>query len=797
MPSPAEDRPPPARYTVSVRELCEFTAKTGSLDRRFTPSATATEGLQGQALVAQRRSADYETEVPLLARHGELQVRGRADGFEPAALRLEEVKTLRGLPEDLPENRRALHWAQLQTYGAMLAAQRGYEALTLRLVYIDIDTQTENPLEAAHSAEELQTLFEARCEAFMAWALQEAAHRQARDTALHELPWLRPAFRPGQRDLAEAVFRTAMAGRTLLAQAPTGIGKTLGTLYPLVRALPRAGLDKLVYVTCKGTGRGPALHALNDLCEAAPDAGLRVLSLSAKEQACEHPDRACHGEDCPLALGFYDRLPAARQAAVEAGWLDPAGLRAVALRHEVCPYYLGQELTRWADVILADAFHLFDGGGTVWGMTQALGWKVGVLVDEAHNLIDRTRDMYSAELSPTELQALQALAPKSLWRHFERVQAALHRVDQLISDPGLQGVLDQWPEPVQSALQTLSTHLGEWLRRHPLTSGALPLGHVALLHLARLAEDAGDHTLLTWERSVSLPPAAAAEPAAPDQASLLGEMALRDTPGRLTLHVRNVVPARYLRPRWAALHTSTLFSATLGQRDYQVQLLGLPDSTAWLDVAPPFPPEHLQVRVAHRVSTRYRHRQASLSRLVDTLARQFHEHPGNYLAFFSSHDYLQQAADHLAAVHPGVPQWRQDRQMDTAARQRFLDAFTEQGQGIGFAVLGGVFSEGVDLPGRRLIGAFVATLGLPPVGPIQDQIKLRLDQRFGAGCGYADRIPALQKVVQAAGRVLRTPEDRGWLWLLDDRYAQTEWAQALPAWWGLGDTARPPSNDNA
>jgi Rad3-related DNA helicase len=218
---------------------------------------------------------------------------------------------------------------------------------------------------------------------------------------------------------------------------------------------------------------------------------------------------------------------------------------------------------------------------------------------------------------------------------------------------------------------------------------------------------------------------------------------------------------------------------------YQRDLLRLPENTGWLDVAPAFAPENLQVQVAHRVSTRYPHRGASLSAVVDLMARQFIQHPGNYLAFFSSFSYLQQAADALARQHPAVPQWRQAPAMNEEARQAFLARFVPQGQGVAFAVLGGAFAEGVDLPGSRLIGAFIATLGLPPVSPLQDQFRLRLDALFGVGHGYADRVPGLHKVVQAAGRVLRAPEDRGWLWLMDQRYQQPEVMALLPAWWRL------------
>jgi len=235
---------------------------------------------------------------------------------------------------------------------------------------------------------------------------------------------------------------------------------------------------------------------------------------------------------------------------------------------------------------------------------------------------------------------------------------------------------------------------------------------------------------------------------------------------------------------------AVLVSATLGPPEFPIQMLGLPQHCRWLDLPPAFPPEHLQVQVARQVSTRWAHRSQSLDALVAVMVRQLEQHPGNYLAFFSSFEYLDQAADRLALLAPHLPQWRQDRSMPASQRQAFLDRFVPGGHGLGFAVLGGVFGEGIDLPGSRLIGAFIATLGLPPVSPMQQQMQQRLDLLFGPDHGYADLVPAMHKVVQAAGRVLRSADDRGWLWLLDQRYAMPQVQRLLPAWWGLSK-ARP------
>ncbi len=774
---------PPWAYTVSVRSLCEFVAKRGDLDRRFTPSATALEGLAGQAAVVARRGPDYESEVPLEGVSGSLRVRGRADGFDAARHCLEEIKTLRGHPDDIPENRRHLHWAQLETYGALLCRQRGLAEVQLALVYVDAATQAETVLRQLSSAADLNLAFELRCARFVSWASQEAAHRATRDAALTELPFPPGEFRPGQRALAEAVYRSAVNARCLLAQAPTGIGKTLGTLYPLLRAMPGQGLDKIGYLTCKGTGRITALDALHRLREATPGRALRVLALVSKDQACEHPDKACHGDACPLARGFYDRLPAARAEAAAAGWLDPQAQRRIALSHGVCPYYLGHEMLRWADVVVGDVHHAFDPSGQLFALAQALDWRIGLLVDEAHNLIERTRTMYSAAMSLAQIRTALRSAPAPLRPRFDRWLRAVSDVAK--AQAGDYEAFDTVPDTLGDALQALNAALGEHLQDQPLATGGLVDFYFEALALQRVIDRFDTHSVFDIERPTALGPADADADADTDADADADAGSLQ-----ATLSVRNIVPGAFLRPRFAACHTAILFSATLGPESYQRDLLGLPERTGWIDVPPPFAPEHLRVRIADRLSTRYPHRQASMNALVDLLAQQYAEHPGNYLAFFSSFDYLDQAAARLATRHPGLPQWRQVRAMGEGPRREFLARFTPGSQGIGFAVLGGAFAEGIDLPGSRLIGAFIATLGLPPVSPVQDQFRARLDTLFGVGHGYADRVPGLQKVVQAAGRVIRAPEDRGWLWLMDERYRRPEVRALLPAWWQLADGAR-------
>jgi DNA excision repair protein ERCC-2 len=768
-------------YTVAVRALCEFTAKRGDLDLRFTPSPTGAEGVEGHGVVTARRGAGYQTEVALSGDWGPLRVRGRADGWDPVARRLEEIKTYRGDLAHVPDNHRQLHWAQARVYGALICRQLGLQQVALALVYYNIDTRQETVFAETGEAAALQAFFEEQCRRFAAWSAQETAHRAARDEALRALAFPMPAFRTGQRELAEAVYRAARAGRCLMAQAPTGIGKTVGTLFPLLRAMPPdasrpgSGLDKVFYLAAKTPGRQLALDALQSLRAGLPQAPLRVLELVARDKACEHPDKACHGESCPLARGFYDRLPGAAGGGGRCR-RGPAGARARACRGPAAP---GLSLLPGAG---AGALGRCGGGRLqllvrhqrVAVCPHADGWLARGRAGgrgaqpgraRAQHVLGRAgagRTAGAAALGRPRVAPLKHALDR-LNRHWNALQR-----EQRTPYAASQALPDAFVEALNRTLATLTDLQADQpaLAAELAPSGAdLQRFYFDALQFARLAESFGAHSLF----DITLRP---------------GRAPLPERPAASTLCIRNIVPAPHLQPRLAAAQSVVLFSATLSPQAYHADLLGLPANTAWIDVPSPFAARQLSVRVARHISTRWADRSRSLAPIVDAIAGQFAARPGLYLAFFSSYDYLDQVFALLREQHPDLPCWEQQRQMPEAAREAFLARFMPGAQGIGFAVLGGAFAEGIDLPGERLIGAFIATLGLPQVNPVNEQIKARMEAVFaGRGYDYTYLYPGLQKVVQAAGRVIRSPADEGVLVLMDDRFSRAEVRALLPAWW--------------
>lgn len=744
---------------VAVRTLCEFAARHGDLDFRYTPAPSAEEGIAGHQAIQAKRGYGYKSEYSLTGNVLGMELSGRADGYHPHKNRLEEIKTHRGDVSRIRPHQRALHRAQLRAYGALLCRQENRKSVELALVYYDTGRDKETVLTETAKADELWQELETLCGLYKAWAEQEEHHREQRDALLANLTFPFPDFRPRQRQLAETVYKNSVKAGTLLLEAPTGLGKTLGTLFPALMAMSAAKQDRLFYLTCRNTARQLALEAVDKLRAAQDELQpwpLRTLELVSKDDACEHPDKACHGESCPLAKGFFDRLPDARAEAVQSKEpLDQQNLATIAAGHDICPYFLAQEMARWSDLVIGDVNRLFDQSALLNGLIRQNNWRASVLVDEAHNLVDRARGMYSVQLEQQRLLKLKKTAPKPVKAALDRTARAWQA---LIRDHGEQAqpvFLATLPPQLLGALQAMVSVITDYLADNPpdLALQEVMFESVAFM---KLADNFGDHSLCEFARSGR---------------------------GRASLTIQNLIPADFLTERFKAAHSVLLFSATLSPGVYYRDLLGLPEDARFTSLPSPFSAEQLQVRFTPGISTRQVHRQATLQPIAELIARQYSERPGHYLAFFSSFKYAKEVSDALGEQAPDIPQRSQQPGMSPEQRRQFLAEFQKPEGSVAFAVLGGVFSEGIDLPGDQLIGAFVATLGLPPFDAWHEILKDRLQQRFGEGYNYTYLIPGLQKVAQAAGRVIRTPDDQGVIWLIDDRFLQPSVKRLLPGWW--------------
>lgn len=749
--------------SVAIKTLVEFAAKTGSLDRRFTPSPTGLEGIEGHKKVTAKRHKEYQTEVSLSITYGDITFRGRADGYDPNKQCIEEIKTFYGDVDRIPENHRELHWAQAKCYGWLYCAQHGLEEINLSLIYFELRDEQEYPFEESWNAEDLKDYFEHLAETYCAWNQQLSLRQEALDAWLEQLQFPYGHMHASQRIMAEAVYKSAATGRVLMAEAPTGTGKTLAALFPTLKAMPRTPVDKIFYLTAKTTGKQLALENIeliaSDKNRRVP---LRTLELTAQEKSCLEPNRKCRGDSCSYALDFYTKLKSARQAAFKIPILDKQALNELAQEFTICPFYLSMEMSRWVDIVVADVNYYFDGTPLLLALTQEFDWKPCLLVDESHNLIDRGRSMYTATLNRADLLAAKKGAPATIKKLLEKVNKSwLNLLKTIPREVEVYTRLDLLPEKLGIALEEFANGYIEFLQQNP--------DHPVQESITQEVF----FTALNYQRILELY----------DEDFCIDMQNVGSKEEILTL--RNLIPARQLGARLGFAHCACFFSATLHPVKYYQTLLGLPENTVQIKVPSPFGKEQLTINIATHLSTRYRDRAAAITPLCQIILQQLQHTPGNALVFFPSYEFLQQVEKQLH-VHLGMTDIQllvQSRRMSEQDRDLFISKFNQQDNLLGLAVLGGAFSEGIDLAGDALKGAFIATLGLPQVNPINEHLRSVMQEKFGEGYDFTYTYPGIQKVIQAAGRVIRKTSDEGYVWLLDQRFEQRDIKRLLPEWW--------------
>ena len=761
--------------TLPIRRLVEFLLRTGSIDSRFTGFDRALEGARLHRKLqraAVKEYPDYQAEAALKQDYTcagiAYTLEGRADGIftdKDGTPTIDEIKTTTLPPEFITGEQSPEHWAQAQIYAAIYARQQGLPAMRVRLVYYQVDEDLEFTFTHDYSADALDAIVTDLLTQYAPWAKRSAEWQRMSRASRQALPFPFASYRPGQRAMMNAVYKTCSEGGQLLCQAPTGIGKTMSVLFPALKAVGEGG--PIFYLTARGTTRAAAENALTLLRAADPDLKLRSVTLTAKDKICLQEHRECTPEACPYANGYYDRVKAALWDGLDTHALTADALQALARKHKVCPFELGLDLSLWCDVVVGDYNYLFDPVVHLMRFFETAGDYL-FLIDEAHNLPGRARDMHSASLCKSVFYD----AKKRLGKGKSSLKNALtkvnnifiewrHRCEEVLGDSrfGRTYFEKSRAEDFDRALTKLCEPLEIWLDEHRDPGET----HDALLQLyfdirawLRVADTFDNHFVL--------------------QISAVGS--------EVRAAMLCLDPSDFLAADFAKGRAAVLFSATLAPAGYYKDLCGLPDARA-VALRSPFDPANMGLWCARQVSTRYKDRADSIAKVSDLLAVMAAAQPGHYLAFFPSYSYLQQVWEDFAARYPDQPTLCQESSMDEGQRTEFLAQFlARDGKPLlGFAVLGGVFGEGVDLTGESLIGVAVVSPGLPQIGPRQEQLRDYFEETRGAGFDYAYRYPGMNKVLQAAGRVIRTPQDRGVVLLIDDRFLAPDTRRLMPPHW--------------
>ncbi|MAT93864.1 MAG: ATP-dependent DNA helicase [Halioglobus sp.] len=746
-------------FTVAVTDLARFCHRGGDIDHRFSPSPSSAEGIAGHQRLYARRADSYRSEYPLQYRHEadgvRLLLRGRADGYDPDAGLVEEIKTCRVPADAIPAAVADLHLAQGTLYAAIIAQQEGVGALRVRVTWLNIDTDSEHCLERDYDSAELAQFLQHSLQRFSAWLQRLAALRQARDDSLARLDFPLGDFRRGQRNIAELAYKCVHQGGQLLVEAPTGIGKTAAVLYPALKALGTGVHERVLFVTARTVGRRAAEDTLAQFRRAGYCG--TALSLTAKDSICLSPGRACHGEDCPYARGYYERLPAALEAALQRPALRRAELEALAQQFEVCPYELARDLLPWVDTVIADLHYVYSLGASLPG--DGDGRRSSVLLDEAHNLPGRARKLYSARLGKRALLQARRNAPPPLAAALTRINRRLLALQKQDWDEADFHSSPELPQGLLHALADFAALTAEQLGRDPTLLPRDPdllQLYFDILQFLRVAQEWGPEYRCQLQRGAG--------------------------PQSLVVSLNCLDPARLLAQRQERAHAVIAFSATLSPLAWTRRGLGLGQDTVCLRTESPFAARQLQVSLATGLDTRFARREHTLPDLADLLQRWLQDTPGNCIIYFPSYRYLQDCTDLLPPLADRAL-WLQAREEGEARRAELLQLLATRRDVAAFCILGGIFGEGIDLPGEQLASVVVVGVGMPQVNRDTRELQAWYEGETGRGFEFTFLYPGMQKVDQALGRVVRSPTDQGSALLVDPRYGRREYRDLLPPWW--------------
>ncbi len=765
---------------LSVRTITEFVLRCGDIESRFVDPNTMWQGGRSHRKLQAEMGPDYQKEVKLTL-HTEvdgisIQLNGRADGviYLDDRLLVDEIKTTTMPLEKLFEQKE-LHIGQAVCYAHMLLQTLASppRAVTIQLTYYQLNTEDKIIHQFEYTSGEIAEYFGSLMARYAVWLRFERDWRQTRDASIQETGFPYPAYRKGQREMAVAVYRTIEREKKLYAQAPTGIGKTLSTLFPSIKALGESLGDKIFYLTAKVVTRTVAMECASLL--GANGLRLKSVTLRAKEKICFCKEVRCSPEHCEYAKGHYDRInDALLELLNREDLITPAHIEEAAREHRVCPFEMALDLTLWADLIVCDYNHVFDPMASLkrfFGEDEAQG-EYFFLVDEAHNLPDRVREMYSAAVRRSDFsRARRELRGRNA--AVKRLRKALDDISQSLADigDGLESArVDEAPK--RELLDHANAFLGassDWLPRgaarpRPIQKDVLEL-YFNVMAFASIAESYDERYATIVER---------------ENADIVYTLFCVD-------------PSAITAKRLGLARASVLFSATLTPLPYYRDILGGADDDYLLALPSPFDPERLLLCAHCRISTKFRHREKSAVSIAEIIAITVNSKKGNYIVYFPSYAYMKQIYEIFTQTQPAVPTLLQESAMNEDERARFLARFDANNPDtlVGFCVLGGSFSEGIDLKGERLIGAVVVGVGLPEINLRSDLIRDYYDRvrepgseyRHSHGFEYAYVFPGMNKILQAAGRVIRSDEDSGIVLLIDSRFGTPEYRRLYPAHW--------------
>jgi len=766
-----------APIKISVNKIVDLVMRCGDIDNRFGDLSAMHKGSMAHRRIQKQAGKGYDAEVSL--RH-EIEIddtsvilQGRADGIidlPDGSFVIDEIKSTT-MPLEQLFKRHQQHLAQGKLYAHMHLQnlENIPNNISVQLTYFQHETEEIQRQKWNFTPAELQDFFDELIDKFAVWLRFERDWKVLRDESIADTKFPFDTYRKGQRELAVAAYRTIDTGNKLYATAPTGIGKTLSAIFPSIKAMGMGKTDKLFYLTAKTIARAVA----EDAVRLMTTRGLRfkTITLRAKEKICPNDECICNPEYCRFARGHFDRINDALMDLMENNdIITPDITIEYALKHRVCPHEMSLDATLYCDMIIGDYNHVFD--PVVYlhrffgGDKKSDDKNYVFLIDEAHNLAERVRDMYSHQLCKKqfanvrkELKGKDVLS-KTLRASLRQIE--MHFADLRKEHEETRNHVQQEPDTNLAALlEIFSDAATNWMATNRAGGGQI------FDEILNLYFETARFLLIVDIYN--------------ERFATILEISRSDA--AITLFCLD--PSDIIAEKLAMAKSSIIFSATLTPLPYYREILGGNSGDMMLSLPSPFDPENLLTIVHAGISTKYVDREHSYTSVVEAINAAILHKTGNYMCFFPSYDYMRRVYDLFTEQYPHVKTLLQSSGMTEDARTYFLAQFDSKNHEtiVGFVVLGGIFSEGIDLVGDRLIGSIIVSVGIPKISLRQNLIRSYFDYKNGQGYDFAYTFPGMNKVLQAAGRVIRTETDSGIVLLIDNRYATAQYRAMMPPHW--------------
>lgn len=759
------------KQRIAIRQLVEFILRRGSIDARHTSEHTALEGARIHRKLQKAAGEEYQKELKLSITIPLNQlpfvIEGRADGLfldENKQTVIDEIKTSEPAFDDLPQEQVDMYWYQVMCYGHIYCQQEGLDKIKLQLTYFQTTTEEVTQERKEFTQEELAEFFTDLVNKYEQWLIFKEEWRSLRNQSLKKLTFPYGDYRKGQRELAVSVYKTILSEQRLFVEAPTGTGKTISTLFPTLKAIGEEQAEQVFYLTAKTITRQVAEDAVEAMKQ--KELQLKSVTLTAKDKICFLTERNCTPEHCPFANGYYDRLNEGLwDLLMNENQFTREVIEVYARKHTLCPFELSLDVSLWCDLIICDYNYLFDPTAYLRRFFEAdpVEKETIFLIDEVHNLVNRSREMYSASLNLFQLKTFTALFAKEknkITRAAKKMRTEFERIKEICEIDQKNFIYQV--EPLDSFIKfgyTLAEKIKEWLpenQEFPNLNQVLEF-YFDLMHYLKISELYDDYyyTYVITEKN------------------------------QVIIKQFCIDPSYLLEQKLDKSKASILFSASLTPLDYYQEILGGKKNSLRYRIASPFAQENQLLVIGNHVQTTYKERARSYQLITESIMAMVKQKKGNYLIFFPSYTYMDIVYEQFREKYPEIKARLQDTMMTEEEREAFLALFQPNPAEsfVGFCVLGGIFSEGIDLKGTRLIGVAIIGVGLPQMNDEQELIKNYYEIKNNHGFQFAYQIPGMNKVLQAGGRVIRDEKDQGVVLLLDQRFSSLAVKQLFPPHW--------------